>query len=116
MARIFQVQFKTNDKLMNTFIKTTALATLLTVVAPISSSAFINKPVETAAKLDAEQSVKLEKRLLEIKSMDISKLSRLEKRTLRKEVKAIEKQMDNGGVYVSVGAIIIIVLLLILIL
>jgi hypothetical protein len=101
---------------MNTFIKTTALATLLTVVAPMASHASAVKPTEPSVKLDPAQVAKLENRLIEIKAMDISKLNRQEKRTLRKEVKAIEKQMDNGGVYVSVGAIIIIVLLLILIL
>ncbi|MCZ8217554.1 MAG: hypothetical protein O9262_15020 [Cyclobacteriaceae bacterium] len=101
---------------MNTFIKTTALATLLTVVAPMASHASAVKPTEPSTKLDPAQVTKLENRLIEIKAMDISKLNRQEKRTLRKEVKAIEKQMDNGGVYVSVGAIIIIVLLLILIL
>jgi len=46
-------------------------------------------------------------------------MSRTEKRTLRKEVRGIEKEMktmDNNGVYISVGAIIIIILLLILLL
>lgn len=55
-------------------------------------------------------------RLNEIKSMDKSKLTHAERKALRKEVKAIKdsKKDLNGGVYLSVGAIIIIVLLLIL--
>lgn len=57
-------------------------------------------------------------RLEEIKKMDKSALSRVEKKELRKEVKTIKKTLRStgNGVYLSVGAIIIIVLLLILLL
>lgn len=59
----------------------------------------------------------LEARLNEIKEMDMSAMSSSEKNELRKEVKAIEKeQRPSGGVYISVGAAILIVLLLILLL
>ncbi len=71
-------------------------------------------PTETAARVQA-----LTNRLEEIKAMDIESMSGKEKRTLRKEVKSIEKevrQINNGGVYISVGGIIIILLLLILLL
>lgn len=56
-------------------------------------------------------------RLEEIKAMDKSSLSRSEKKELRTEVKAIkaELQAKGHGVYLSVGAVIIIILLLILI-
>lgn len=56
-------------------------------------------------------------RLEEIKSMDKSEMSRVEKKELRKEVRAIKAQArSSNGVYLSVGAIIIIVLLLIILL
>jgi hypothetical protein len=56
-------------------------------------------------------------RLNEIKEMDMSAMSSSEKNELRKEVRAIEKeQRPSGGVYISVGAAILIVLLLILLL
>jgi hypothetical protein len=57
-------------------------------------------------------------RLEEIKKMDKSSLSRVEKKELRKEVRSIKKTLRStgNGVYLSVGAIIIIVLLLILLL
>jgi hypothetical protein len=58
-------------------------------------------------------------RLEEIKAMDIESMSRSEKRKLRREVRSIEKEMreiNDGGVYISVGGIIIILLLLILLL
>jgi hypothetical protein len=56
-------------------------------------------------------------RLNEINEMDMSAMSSSEKNELRKEVRAIQKeQRPSGGVYISVGAAILIVLLLILLL
>ncbi len=57
-------------------------------------------------------------RLDEIKAMDKSNLSRLEKKELRIEVRETKAKLKsmNGGVYLSTGAIIIIILLLILLL
>jgi len=57
-------------------------------------------------------------RLDEINAMDKSTLNRSEKRALRKEVKAMKAAMQSShhGIYLSLGAVIIIVLLLILIL
>jgi hypothetical protein len=53
-------------------------------------------------------------RLEEIKAMDKSVMTRSEKKALRDEVKEIKRVQSSGGVFLSVGAIIIIVLLLIL--
>ena len=58
-------------------------------------------------------------RLTEIKEMDLSNMKSSEKKALRKEVRSIKKELKeqaSGGVYLSVGAILIIVLLLILLL
>ncbi|HYM92646.1 MAG TPA: hypothetical protein VET23_00785 [Chitinophagaceae bacterium] len=57
-------------------------------------------------------------RLEEIRYMNKSELTRSGKKDLRKEVKEIKKEMRtiSGGVYLSVGAIIIVILLLILLL
>jgi hypothetical protein len=73
----------------------------------------VKPPVENSS-----ESIRLTKRLEEIKNIDVSELNRNEKKELRKEVKTIEKQLkqNNGGVYLSVGAIIIVVLLLIILL
>ncbi|MEY5068491.1 MAG: hypothetical protein RLZ47_353 [Bacteroidota bacterium] len=60
----------------------------------------------------------IESRILEIKSMDKSKLSSQERKALRKEIQQMRKEMKgftSGGVYLSVAAIIIIILVLILI-
>jgi hypothetical protein len=57
-------------------------------------------------------------RLEEIKAMDKSSLTSVEKKELRKEVRAIKTNLkaSNNGVYLSVGALIIIVLLLVVLL
>lgn len=72
---------------------------------------------EPKEKLSEEEAQKLIMRLEEIKEMDFDNMTRKEKRVLRKEVKAIENQLEaRGGIYISVGALIIIILLLILLL
>jgi hypothetical protein len=57
-------------------------------------------------------------RLDEIKAMDKSSMTSVEKKELRKEVREIKSSLraSNNGVYLSVGAVIIIILLLILLL
>lgn len=57
-------------------------------------------------------------RLHEIKAMDMSALSAPEKKSLRKEVRTIKQQLSDigGGVYISVGAIILVLILLIILL
>ena len=55
-------------------------------------------------------------RLNEIKNLDKSSLNRLEKKELRKEVRTIKKSVrsSGNGIYISSGAIIIILLLIII--
>ncbi|MND05983.1 hypothetical protein D3C83_270920 [compost metagenome] len=57
------------------------------------------------------------RRLEEIKAMDTRNLSRKERRALRKEVNEIDQKVKHSGGYltISVGALIIIILLIILI-
>lgn len=73
----------------------------------------------TATAKSAEVS-KMEIRLNEINAMDMKTLNSSEKKELRKEVRTIKSDMkainNGGGVYISVGAAILIVLLLILLL
>jgi hypothetical protein len=72
-------------------------------------------PAPVAIEMSQAQKSRLA-RLEEIRNMDMSGITAAEKKALRKEVRASKRQMDGGGVYLSVGAIIIIVLLLILLL
>jgi hypothetical protein len=57
-------------------------------------------------------------RLNEIKAMDKSSMSSSEKKALRKEVRVIKReiQRSGGGVYLSVGALLLIIILLIVLL
>lgn len=73
--------------------------------------------VDSDEAVNAESEALLE-RLEEINEMDKSDLTSSEKRELRKEVRQIDKAIteNGGGVYLSVGALIIVILLLILLL
>ncbi|RAW02704.1 hypothetical protein [Pseudochryseolinea flava] len=97
-------------------VKFMIVAILLTTFNP--SFAVDTKPVvpATPTETPAEQVARLEHRLEEIKSMDHKSLSAAEKRALRKEVRAIKKEMAqiSGGVYISVGALLLIILLILL--
>ncbi|HVX48588.1 MAG TPA: hypothetical protein VHB48_00470 [Chitinophagaceae bacterium] len=65
-----------------------------------------------------ERLQQIKSRLEEIKHMDKTNLTREERRELKHEVKGMRKEAKamGGGVYLSVGAILIIILVLILIL
>lgn len=73
--------------------------------------------VKTENKLSAEEISSMTKRVEEIRSMDKSNLTSVEKRELRKEVKGIKENVrKNGGViYISGGTILLIILIIILI-
>jgi hypothetical protein len=89
----------------------------LSVVA-IPGLALSTAPADSLESFTPARALVLTERLEEIKETDISALPKAEKKALRKEVKEIKKEMKEGrgGVYLSVGAIIIIVLLLVLLL
>ena len=90
------------------------IALLMTVSVPaISAPIMPNEPNGSEVAAQA-----MLNRLHEIKDMDKNNLSRSEKKELRNEVKNIRKELKSNsrGIYLSVGAIIIIVLLLILLL
>jgi hypothetical protein len=75
------------------------------------------RPVNPVPSKEAEAEIKrLTNRLEEIKSMDLDNMPRGEKRVLKKEVKATKKKIADlgGGVYISAGALLVIIILLIL--
>ncbi len=92
---------------------------LMITIIPVHSTAanVTNANIPATEKTtESIESQKMLSRLNFINNMDKSEMSRAEKRTLRKEVQSIKKHLDGyQGVYISVGAAIIIVLLLILI-
>lgn len=96
----------------------TSLMLLVSIAMPAQSKAETKthdapKSITTAAQVEI-----LESRLIEINAMDKSNLTRKEKKELRKEVNAINKEMKTigGGVYISAGALLIIIILLIILL
>jgi predicted PurR-regulated permease PerM len=99
---------------INKLFKVLVIGFLIATASPAMS----NSPTATPVKNESERAQQLIQRLEEIKAKDTDKLTRSEKKQLRKEVHAIKKELAtiSGGVYLSIGAIIIIILLLILLL
>ncbi|MEY8020574.1 hypothetical protein ACA086_01160 [Muriicola sp. E247] len=85
----------------------------LSVSTPVLAAK--KEPAPEPTEIPAEVRVMLD-RLEEIKAMDKSDLKRAEKKALRKEVRAIKTQLrtTGNGIYISAGALIIILLLIIL--
>lgn len=95
------------------------LATALMLM--LSAPSVMAKDTKSKPDMTESQKIRLAeitKRAEEIRSMDRSQLSRDERKALRNEVLEMKKEAKaiSGGVYLSVGAIIIILLILILIL
>ena len=97
--------------IMTAFLSLTFVPTQLKADSEkVQTSAAVTKASESAkAKV-------LLARLDKINEMDKSKMSSQEKLHLRKEVRSIKSQLKDlsGGIYLSLGAIIIILLLIIL--
>ncbi|MFH2143057.1 MAG: hypothetical protein ABIJ97_11575 [Bacteroidota bacterium] len=103
-------------KKMTLFIITAFLMFTIIPMQAISDNESVKKSkpeTSTVESADIEASIA---RLDEIKNMDFSGLSSQEKKELRNEVRSIKDILNEtgDGVYISVGAIIIIVLLLII--
>ena len=83
---------------------------------PESTTENLIAPSKTEKNLSEEEVNRLINRVEEIRNMDKSNLTSIEKRELRKELKEIKKNVrENGGyVYIGAGSLIIIILLLIL--
>jgi hypothetical protein len=92
----------------------TAILTMTFVPQQVRASTDVNS-VQVPGDSAAQRQILLN-RLSVIQSTDKSDLSFNEKRSLRKEEREIKSTLNNGygGVYISVGAFIIIILLLII--
>jgi len=73
-------------------------------------------PVAGESSNAASEAQRLINRLEEIKAMDKTNMPRNQKRALRAEVKATQKKLKDsgGGIYLSAGAVILIIVLLII--
>ncbi|WP_418603705.1 hypothetical protein [Hwangdonia sp.] len=94
------------------------LITLLFVLSPNSVMATEKTPTYTAVEANEipPEIKSMIDRINEIKSMNKSSLTRAERKELRKEVRAMKKSVraSGNGIYISSGAIIIILLLIII--
>jgi hypothetical protein len=101
------------------FLRIASFIMFLAIAIPASSAKIVPaSAINSSSKTEDPRAQQLIQRLEVINAMDKSEMTRLEKKSLRKEVRDIKKEMKtiSGGVYLSVGAIIIIILLLILLL
>ena len=103
-------------------MKKTAFGLILILMAllafpnnAIASESVFTNPTEKTEEIPDEIKMMVD-RVNEIKEMDRSNLSRSEKKELRKELRNIKKDLkkSGNGIYISVGAIIIILLLIII--
>jgi len=87
---------------------------LMTAFVPVAVGAPKNETELTVA--ERERLSEIESRIAEIKAMDISELSKEERKSVKKELKEMKKEAKQvgGGVYISAGAIIIILLLILI--
>lgn len=88
---------------------------------PLQANATSNVPATTTtvpSPAAAAEAKTLETRLYEINAMDKTNLKSSEKKSMRKEVRSINHKLREigGGVYISAGALIIILILIIVLL
>ena len=102
----------------------TTLLLLLFISVHVNAGTRTSTPSKNTTTIAATKTIEsaearvLLTRLDEIKAMDKSMLSSSDRRVLRKEVRSIKSQLGDlgGGVYLSVGGILLIILLLIILL
>ena len=76
-----------------------------------------NSAIVSAKPSETEEVQAMIDRLNEIKAMDLSTLTPVQKKELRKEVRTLKQEIKAvSGIYLSIGALVIIILLLILLL
>jgi hypothetical protein len=100
--------------LLATFMSLTFLPLQLNAITSESNSMIASKPSDPSDSTDVKV---LMLRLDEIKAIDKSGLKSSEKKELRKETHSINQEIrhSHGGIYISSGAIIIVLLIIILV-
>ncbi len=95
-------------------IKSLFVAAMMALASP--AFAVTAEPVSLTEETPGQKIERLQKRVEEIHAMDKSKMSRAEKKALKKEAREIRDEVKalSGGVYISIGALLIIILLILL--
>jgi hypothetical protein len=99
------------------------LATAATLIAftgsPSEAIPFKSKEPKVLTIEESERLLEIESKVLEINEMDLSALSKEERKELKYELKSMEKEakaLRGTGLYISTGALIVIIILLIILL
>jgi len=102
---------------MKKIIVSIMMAGMTFTFLPVNTMA-ATKTTAAVSSNDATMANALLLRLSAIKNMDVDAMSATEKKGLRKEVRSIKQQLSalGGGVYISAGALIVILILLIILL
>ncbi|AFL84051.1 hypothetical protein Belba_1432 [Belliella baltica DSM 15883] len=89
---------------------------LFLAYAPIATASDTNKEKSELTVEEQERLDEINNRVEEIKAMDFADMSKAERKEVRNELKEMREEAKalGNGVYLSVGAIIIILLILIL--
>jgi hypothetical protein len=85
--------------------------------SPVNATPFKSKEPKVLTVEESERLLEIESKVLEIKEMDLSDLSKEEKKELKDELRSLEKEAKafrGTGIYISTGALIIIILLIII--
>lgn len=92
--------------------------TVLLTSAALLTNAATTDPATKTTPIESPELKAMVSRLNEIDKMDKSALSRSERKALRKEVRGIKDNVREvgGGVYISVGALLLAIILLIILL
>lgn len=101
--------------------KKTIMILLFALLTSNVMPAFAGEPIpgaKTEKMTDETHAQQVLNRIIEIRAMDRSSMTTSEKKELRKELRQLKKESKpkKNGIYLSVGAIIVIGLLLILLL
>ena len=109
--------FNPSKKMKTLKIWAVTVVLLLPIVSTeLKAGSEINTAKMVSTEMPGSSTRRLLDRLNEIDAMDKSKLTPAEKKQLRKEVRSTKKEIKEigGGVYISAGAIILILILLII--
>lgn len=98
---------------------TLAMAAELTAFtgSTVAATPFKSKEPKVLTVEESEKLKEIESKVLEIKEMDLSEFSKEEKKELKNELRSLEKEakaLRGSGIYISTGALIIIILLIII--
>jgi hypothetical protein len=100
---------------MKTRIKLLVMAIMLSCSAVTTQAAIVTMSKEQAVARVTE----IQQRAEEIKSMDLTTLSKVQRKEVRHELKDMRKELNAMGptyIYISAGALILIIILLIILL